>query len=166
MCRRLGGRRFQLLRVRPATTDHLSCCIVLPKASRYFGLHTATKWPYERSCLSDSECQFGKQCDSLRGILKKACGRSGPCRLLGENSGFSPSSYGCPSFFSQDRLVPRLACWISLVCWMEEELDEISTFSDALRACCPALPMATSSLASSNQDRFPAWLMIHVLSAR
>ncbi|CAE7507446.1 unnamed protein product [Symbiodinium natans] len=58
--------------------------------SVYFGLHTATKWPYERSCLSDSECQFGKQC-------------------------FSPSSYGCPSFFSQ------------------EELDEISTFSDALR---------------------------------
>eukprot|EP00439_Symbiodinium_sp_Y106_P015872 s5057_g2.t1 len=58
--------------------------------SVYFGLQTASKWPYERSCLSDSECQFGKQC-------------------------FSPSSYGCPSFFSQ------------------EELDGIATFSDALR---------------------------------
>jgi len=58
--------------------------------SVYFGLQTASKWPYERSCLSDSQCQFGKQC-------------------------FSPASYACPSFFSQ------------------EELDEVSTFSDALR---------------------------------
>lgn len=30
--------------------------------SRYYGLQTASLWPYERSCLSDSQCQFGKQC--------------------------------------------------------------------------------------------------------
>lgn len=27
---------------------------------------TSTAWPYERSCLSDSECQFGKQCSGPR----------------------------------------------------------------------------------------------------
>lgn len=58
--------------------------------SVYFGLQLSSVWPYERSCLSDSECQFGKQC-------------------------FSPSSYACPDFFTQ------------------EELDEVATFSDALR---------------------------------
>eukprot|EP00435_Cladocopium_sp_Y103_P012189 s1993_g3.t1 len=58
--------------------------------SKYYGLVTSTDWPYERSCLSDSECQFGKQC-------------------------FSPSSYACPGFFTQ------------------EELNEVVTFSDALR---------------------------------
>lgn len=58
--------------------------------SKYYGLVTSTAWPYERSCLSDSECQFGKQC-------------------------FSPSSYACPGFFTQ------------------EELNEVVTFSDALR---------------------------------
>eukprot|EP00913_Durusdinium_trenchii_P023587 g22162.t1 len=58
--------------------------------SVYFGLQPSSVWPYERSCLSDSECQFGKQC-------------------------FSPSSYACPDFFTQ------------------EELDEVATFSDALR---------------------------------
>jgi len=58
--------------------------------STYYGLQTASLWPYERSCLSDSQCQFGKQC-------------------------FSPSSYACPGFFTQ------------------EELNEVVTFSDALR---------------------------------
>lgn len=58
--------------------------------SKYYGLVTSAAWPYERSCLSDSECQFGKQC-------------------------FSPSSYACPGFFTQ------------------EELNEVVTFSDALR---------------------------------
>ncbi|CAJ1443031.1 unnamed protein product [Effrenium voratum] len=68
----------------------------------YHGLQPASLWPYERSCLSDSECQFGKQC-------------------------FSPSSYACPGFFAQD------------------ELDEVSTFSDALR-------VAKSKCESSNLE--------------
>eukprot|EP00931_Biecheleriopsis_adriatica_P004075 TRINITY_DN105798_c0_g1_i1.p1 TRINITY_DN105798_c0_g1~~TRINITY_DN105798_c0_g1_i1.p1 ORF type:complete len:846 (-),score=159.33 TRINITY_DN105798_c0_g1_i1:72-2609(-) len=44
--------------------------------SVYFGVQAATAWPYERSCLSDAECQFGSQCSTF-------------------------SSYACSNFFTQ-----------------------------------------------------------------
>lgn len=44
--------------------------------SRYYGLQTASLWPYERSCLSDSQCQFGKQCtraQTKHGLMGWGC---------------------------------------------------------------------------------------------
>ena len=66
--------------------SHLGAVIDIrcaPIDTRYYGLVTATDWPYERSCLSDSECQFGKQCSgarkwSLRHLYKRIyCKRRG-----------------------------------------------------------------------------------------